>query len=366
MRLHLLALPNVQTTKAYSLDGFCVATIRFAKMMKDIGHTVILYASEENEAPCDELVTVITKAEQKALSRGEYQYEAMNENYPLWSVANPRIIEAIRERKQPRDLLLTIGGASQKVIADAHPDLPCVEYSIGYIASFAPYRIYESCAWQHWSHGQQQNQFGRFFDEVIPYFFDEQEFIPRVNKENFTLYVGRLTQNKGLTIACRAAKLAGVPLKVIGHGDPALVTDGAEYLGVLPDAERNDWMSRASSVLCPTLYLEPFGAVAVEAQLSGTPVISTNFGGFTETVEHGKTGFRCAYLGQFAQALKEVYSLDPNYIRQRAVEKYSMHRLKYSYERYFDKLSMLWDKGWDTTSVNVSDFAPSPIGSAQP
>jgi hypothetical protein len=36
-------------------------TIKFARLLKMMGHTVILYASEENEAPCDELVTVITK-----------------------------------------------------------------------------------------------------------------------------------------------------------------------------------------------------------------------------------------------------------------------------------------------------------------
>ena len=43
------------------------------------------------------------------------------------------------------------------------------------------------------------------------------------------------------------------------------------------------------AVLCLTSYLEPFGCVAVEAQLCGTPVISTDFGGMVETVEQFKT-----------------------------------------------------------------------------
>jgi glycosyltransferase involved in cell wall biosynthesis len=223
-----------------------------------------------------------------------------------------------------------------------------VEYSIGYISSFAKYRVYESHCWRAWSAGTQGQTDGRFFDEVIPLFFDEDEFEFQKEKEPFALYVGRLIPKKGVAIACQVAQAAGIPLKVIGHGDPSLVTHGAEYLGALGAVERNTWMSRASALLCPTIYVEPFGSVAVEAQLCGTPAISTNFGGFVETVEHGKTGFRCSYLGEFVQALKDAPTLDPIYIRQRAIAKYSMHNVKHDYQRYFDRLALLWGKGWDT------------------
>lgn len=349
-RVHLLALPNVQTTKAYSLCGFCSATIRFAKLLKELGHEVILYASEENEAPCDELVTIITKEEQKVLLDGmDYQYAAMfNRGLPLWSLSNNRAIVEIGKRKRKKDFLLTIGGTSQEPVATAHPDLMTVEYSIGYVSSFAKYRVYESHCWRAWSAASQGQTDGKFFDEVIPLFFDESEFVPAQNKEPFALYVGRIIPKKGITIACQAAHAAGIPLKVIGHGDPSLVTHGAEYLGAVTDLERNSYMSRARALLCPTIYIEPFGSVAVEAQLCGTPVISTDFGGFVETVEQGKTGFRCSYLGQFVEGLKNAPALDPFYIRQRAVEKYSLHRLKHDYQRYFDRLSLLWDVGWDT------------------
>ena len=60
MRAHLMMLPNCQSTMAYDLDGFNVMGIRFAQVLKRLGHTVILYASEENDAPCDELVTITT------------------------------------------------------------------------------------------------------------------------------------------------------------------------------------------------------------------------------------------------------------------------------------------------------------------
>lgn len=348
MRFHLLGLPNSQATAAYSLDGFAMMTIRCARMLKALGHTVFLYASEENEAPCDELITCITKEVQKyVLHNGEYQYAAIDERNALWSIANPRMIDGISERKQPGDFILTIGGASQRPVTDAHPDLFDVEYSIGYVGSYARYRVFESHVWRHATHGFQNNADGRFFDAVIPSFFDPSEFEFRDNPEPYFAYCGRLTEKKGIGIACDAARLAGVPLKVVGHGNPALITYG-EYLGALPMLERNRVLANATAVFCPTYYVEPFCCVAVEAQLGGTPVISTDFGGFVETVEHGKTGFHCNYLGEFVEAVERVRALDRAYISERAHRLYSMHNVKHQYQRYFERLQLLLGDGWNS------------------
>jgi glycosyltransferase involved in cell wall biosynthesis len=348
-RIHLLAPPNTQTTKAYSLDGFTIATIKFAAMMKSLGHTVILYGSEENEAPCDELVTVVSKQEiNDGLQGSEYQYAGADNRYPLWDLANKRTIEEIGKRKQPRDFICLIGGTAQKSVCDAHPDLMAVEYSIGYLGCFAPYRVYESHAWRNTVQGIQGQYDGKFYDTVIPYFFDPEEYPFRDPKDDFALYVGRLTPRKGLEIACRAAERAGVPLKVIGHGDPSLVTNGAEYLGALDDDQKKDYMSRAKCLICPTIYVEPFGSVAVEAMLCGTPVVSTDFGAFCETIDDGVTGFRCNTLAEFSQAIADSRLLYPETIRRVACQKFGMAQAAQKYQTYFDRLHTLWDKGWET------------------
>jgi glycosyltransferase involved in cell wall biosynthesis len=352
VRIHLLAPPQTQTTKAYSLDGFTIATIRFARMMKASGHHVILYGSQENEAPCDELVTILTKKDQRKLLEGSpYQYAGANNKFKLWKEANVRTIKAIASRKNPRDMICTIGGTSQKEITDAHPDLLCVEYSIGYEGCYAPHRVFQSQAWKHYIHGRLGLLDGRFFDTVIPYFFDPEEYVFKEKKEPFALFVGRLTYKKGIGIACEAAQRAGVPLKVIGHGNPSLVTHGAEFLGTLPDDERNDYIARATCLISPTLYLEPFGATAIEAQLSGTPVVCSDFGAFTETVQHGSTGFRCNYLGEFTEAIRASAKLSPAYIQHRAKTLYSLDAVRPQYDAYFARLSLMWGKGWNADFI---------------
>ena len=351
-----MGLPNapVTTDDAYSLCGFSAAGGRFCRMMKDLGHHVIFYGAEGSNIPCDEFVPTISDAVRKQLlGKAAYQHARIDYKMPLFQVSNQNAIREITARQRHQDFLLTIGGLSQKPVFDACLNFPKrqmlgVEYSIGYVGNFAPHRVFESYAWMHTCYGEQRITDGRFFDDVIPVFFDPDRF-QFTAPEDYYLFVGRLIHEKGVGVACQAATAAGVKLKIIGHeGSTKNITGGHEYLGAVDWKTRNEVMSKAKAVFCPTLYLEPFNCVAVEAQLCGTPVLSTPWGGMTETIEHGKTGFRCALLGDFVQAIRRAETLDRNYIRQRALKKYSMHVIKHEYQRYFERLQTLWGKGWNT------------------
>jgi glycosyltransferase involved in cell wall biosynthesis len=360
--MHVLAIPNAPVHPDFYLDGFAQATHRFCRMMKASGHTVYLYAAEGSNAPCDEMIPIITEHERVRLLKDgnglfcDYAQVAMDERFPLFHRSNGAAAAEVAIRKKEGDLLLTIAGAAQKPVYDFHPDLLPIEYSIGYTGNFTAYRVFESHAWQHYCYGAQAIVDGRFFDAVIPLFFDPDEFQFGEKHGDYLFYVGRLTWRKGVNIACQVAAASGVKLIIAGHAGQdkegqevlKMIQDrGHQYIGVVDTKTRNEMMSKARAVLTPTTYLEPFNSVAVEAQLTGTPVISTDWGGFTETIEQGKTGFRCAYLGEFVRAVEAVQGLDRTYILRRAISNYSMHNVRLDYDRYFHRISLLFGRGWN-------------------
>jgi 2-polyprenyl-3-methyl-5-hydroxy-6-metoxy-1,4-benzoquinol methylase len=99
----------------------------------------------------------------------------------------------------------------------------------------------------------------------------------------------------------------------------------------------------------PTIYTEPFGGVAVEAMMCGTPVVTTDYGVFPETIEHGKTGFRCHTLGDFITGILAAETLDRKYIADRARRLYSTNAVGKMYDTVFKQIYDLKDKGWYTT-----------------
>ena len=340
MRFHLLSTPNTRTTHQFELDGFCLRTILFASLLKQLGHTVILYGVESNDAPCDEFVSCLSEAERVGFLAGTpYQY-ATFDGSPAFLTYNTRAALHIRNRKQPGDIIATIGGSAQQQVAEHHPELRFLEYSIGYRGIVAPYRVYQSHIWRHVVHGFQGVEGGRVTDAVIPPWFPIEDFPFTTNPDPYVVFCGRLIQNKGLAVACEAAKAAGVPLKVIGHGEAKNVTYG-EYLGPVSHQVRNEVLSKAIACLMPTQYIEPFGNVAAEAQLCGTPIISTEFGAFVESVEQGRTGYRCGVLGDYVHAIDLCRDLSRTYVRARAERLYSTHAALKNYATYFARMDAL-------------------------
>jgi glycosyltransferase involved in cell wall biosynthesis len=116
-------------------------------------------------------------------------------------------------------------------------------------------------------------------------------------------------------------------------------------VGAVGYKERNELMGNAAAVLLPTLYIEPFGGVAVEAMLAGAPVVASDWGSFTEIVTP-EVGARFRTLAQGAAAVQEVQALDRKKIRKSAIARFSQEAVGPQFMSWFDQLDSLWGKGW--------------------
>jgi glycosyltransferase involved in cell wall biosynthesis len=160
---------------------------------------------------------------------------------------------------------------------------------------------------------------------------------------NYYFYIGRIIDRKGYRIAQEVCERLGKRLILAGPGEG---TGYGEFIGNVGPEQRAELMGGAIALFAPTLYIEPFGNIAVEAQTCGTPTITTDWGAFVETNINGVTGYRCRTLADFVRAAEDVKSLDRAAIRQQAIEKYSLATVGKMYEEYFERLLTLWDDGW--------------------
>lgn len=366
LRLHVVSLPHTQTTAEYVSCAYTQKVVKFCRMMMARGHEVVLYSGEENEAPCTEHVAVITKGQQAewfgAPNFADFYPITWQPTDAHWRGMNAAAVRAMRSRVGPADFLCLISGWCQQQIAEAFPAVTNCEFGVGYEGIFSKFCAFESYSHMHTVYRKQGWGDGRFFDRVIPNYFDPAEFEFRDRPDEadpYLLYVGRIVQRKGVAIAAELAKRAGMKLKLAGQGvtehspgrivsrELTLEGDHLEYVGTVDTRQRSELMGGATALLAPTTYIEPFGGVAVEAMMCGTPVIATDWGAFVETVPP-KAGVRMRLLRDGVEGVETVRTLDRYGVRAHAMQ-YSLGAVAPLYERWFDDLLALWGEGWYST-----------------
>jgi glycosyltransferase involved in cell wall biosynthesis len=356
LRFHLLGLAHLTTNRKNSACAYTQKVVKLAEMLKKNGHTLYFYGVEGSEVACDEFVKVSTQA----LLRDTYLDYNQNKEFfkhdpgdPAHQTFNVNAIREINSRKKERDILLCPMGNYQKPIADA-VNLLTVESGIGYTGVFSSFRVFESYAWMHYIYGLLRQDDGVWYDAVIPNYFEVEDFPYQPCKEDYLLYLGRIISRKGVQIASDVAKATGNRLVVVGQGTLDNPVEGLKlgvekhlrYFPAVGPEERAQLLGKAKAVLMPTYYLEPFGGVNVEAQLCGTPVITSDWGAFPETVLHGITGYRCRTFEEFCWAVKNIHRIRYNDCREWAANNYSLERVGRMYEEYFRRIDTLFDQGW--------------------
>lgn len=116
--------------------------------------------------------------------------------------------------------------------------------------------------------------------------------------EDYILYFGRLSPEKGVKTLIEAAKLCGCHLVILGTGPQeeelkALAKDCAniEFKGFQTGAALTNYVKNSRCVVLPSEWYENGPYSAMEAMALGKPLIVSNLGGLPELVEDGANGY---------------------------------------------------------------------------
>lgn len=171
------------------------------------------------------------------------------------------------------------------------------------------------------------------------------------------VWAGRLVPEKGADLAARAAVEAGRELRLIGPmGDPEwfddrvrpLLSRAVTYEGHLTHTEVARALGDSAVTMLTPRWDEPFGLIAVESALTGTPVAALARGGVTEVLDHhmgvlvrphdsdGST------VSAVARALSDAATLPRDAVRASATARFDVGRMAADYERVYAAAVARW------------------------
>jgi glycosyltransferase involved in cell wall biosynthesis len=333
--------------------------MRFGPMLGMYGHDVIHYGVGEPETGgWADHVDVMSGARQEELlgydplePSPKFVGRSTNVDSPLYREfnSNLRTLLAGREWDPEQDIIcLPFGHAHERALSPYLLRNFAVETGIGYPTCITGYRMYESYAWMHWHLGRDQRP-AWVSEWVVPNYFDVDEWPlrPEAPKaSDYVLYFGRLTSVKGLNVVWNLAKMRpDLTFVLCGQGDPKpwLTEPNIEYREPVHGKDRAALMHGARCVLLPTEYVEPFGGVAAEAMMTGTPVLTCDSGAFTEYVP---PMWRCHTAKDWLQGLDNTAFVVPDMVRDYVLPRFGMAAVGSKYHGIFNSIPEIRARGF--------------------
>lgn len=324
MKIHVLVNPRTPTGLMNRVDPFAVHGFKYIKHLSK-HFEMVHYGIPGAQVDCEHVDVPTTPTEIKRFNE----------------IAG----EEIRKRASDGDIISCFFGVDNQLACEMNPNCKPVEPSIGYRANgiFAPYRVFTSYANMHFFYGERGMLMNpSWFDAVIPNPFTVSEFDYCEYKDDYFLYFGRVVAEKGVHLAIQATEKLGKKLIIAGPGSLRnlgydKIPDHVTMFGVADAAQRKQLMRKAKCLLGLTHYVEPFGNMVIEANLSGTPVITTDWGGFTETVIEDKTGYRVRDFKSLLTAMESIDRIEYSDCRAWGLN-FSDELVHMKHKQYLDKV----------------------------
>jgi len=185
---------------------------------------------------------------------------------------------------------------------------------------------------------------------VVLHGIDTDTFPFQSEREDYLLYLSRMSPEKGPLQAIELARRLGKRLLMAGkvsHVDRKFyesevepLVDGKQivFLGEADSVYKRKLYRAASCVLMPLQWEEPFGLVMVEAMACGAPVVALRRGSAPELIVDGQTGFVVDDVDGMVDAVRRIGEIRPEDCRQHIVTNFSVERMTDDYLELYERV----------------------------
>ncbi|WJW79793.1 glycosyltransferase family 4 protein [Bartonella sp. TP] len=173
-------------------------------------------------------------------------------------------------------------------------------------------------------------------------------FVPNEAKENYAIWFGRITPEKGTHLAIQAAQKAQMPLKIAGaiydqlyfdNYIQPLLNNQTNYIGHLDHNNLAKLIGKARLSLCTPCWDEPFGLVIAESLACGTPVAAFKRGAIPELLSPLSGALaEPNNVEALAAAITKASNLSPVDCRARAEEIANFDIMLNKYEKLYETI----------------------------
>lgn len=143
---------------------------------------------------------------------------------------------------------------------------------------------------------------------IKPNFLFKPSHLPVYQHEQYALFMGRISPEKGIEYLIDAFKDLSFRLKIVGTGEESYVktlqerannNPLIEFCGFADGEKKASLLGQASFLVVPSIWYENFPMTILEAYSYGKPVVASKIGGLPSIVKDGETG----YLVEAANAM---------------------------------------------------------------
>lgn len=344
MRIHIVGVARNPSTPNIAVDPYARASYWLTTMLYRKGIEVYYYGHKSSTVECTKKFDIVDNNFHKNYFTTDFAGSPFTDSIEAQNTFTQNVIEQLTSQIKSGDIVACMWSEQVSKLKELQQyGVKVVDAHVGHLSYYgADYNIFTSTANQHYIYGKYDLNECRWYDVVLPPICDSvNEFEYNEVKDGSILYLARIIESKGIHIFLDLAKyFPNKKFIIAGQGsiDSFNLPSNVEYVGYAYLEDRKKLLSKASAVISATYYIEPFGLTTIEANLSGTPVITTPWGGYTDNVIEGITGFKCSDFSDFTNAINNLDKINSKNCRKFG-EQFTVEALIDKYIAYFKRLT---------------------------